>query len=208
MMAPTTTLETVNIVRPLKVIALICNIFVNFLMLLCLISTNWLTTTKYRQGLWQYCIDTDSPRPLPFDLKDEDGCYFGRDAAYIRLSGFFCLAGFVLSIAATILTGFGLSSRDPNKKYTYYRFALYINLSALMALVVALTLYPAFFYAELHSRSVPDNRPLWYFGWAYGVGWGAAIFLIGAVLLLVCDKETEEIFYKERTIHNNYNIKS
>ena len=37
---------------------------------------------------------------------------------------------FVLSIIATILTSFGLSSRDPNRKYTFYRFALYINLAA------------------------------------------------------------------------------
>lgn len=53
---------------------------------------------------------------------------------------------------------------------------------------------------------VPANRPHWYFGWAYGVGWGAAIFLVGAILLLVCDKETEEIYYQERTIvHANTN---
>jgi len=41
---------------------------------------------------------------------------------------------------------------------------------------------------------------LWEFGWAYGVGWGASIFLFGGVILLLCDKETEEIYYKERTI--------
>lgn len=50
--------------------------------------------------------------------------------AYIRLSGFFAAACFVLSIIATILTSFGLSSRDPNRKYTFYRFALYIDLAA------------------------------------------------------------------------------
>ena len=83
-----------------------------------------------------------------------------------------------------------------------------VNFSLIvLAVIVALTLYPAFFYNELHhSDLVPANRPLWYFGWAYGVGWGSAIFLIGAILLLVCDKETEEIYYKERTIlHNNHN---
>ncbi|XP_075680680.1 transmembrane protein 47 isoform X1 [Dermatophagoides pteronyssinus] len=201
MIAPTATLETVTIVRPLKVIALICNILVDLLMILCLLSTNWLTTIKYRQGLWQYCIDIDSPRPLPFGLDDHDGCHWGRNAAYIKLSGFFAVACFLLAIIATILTSFGLSSRDPNKKYTFYRFALYINLGALLAIIVSLTLYPAFFYSELHhTNMVPSNRPHWYFGWAYGVGWGAAIFLIGAILLLVCDKETEEIYYQERTI--------
>ena len=71
----------------------------------------------------------------------------------------------------------------------------------MLAIIVSLTLYPAFFYSELHhTNMVPSNRPHWYFGWAYGVGWGAAIFLIGSILLLVCDKETEEIYYQERTI--------
>lgn len=52
-------------------------------MILCLLSTNWLTTIKYRQGLWQYCIDIDSPRPLPFGLDDHDGCHWGRNAGML-----------------------------------------------------------------------------------------------------------------------------
>jgi len=32
------------------------------------------------------------------------------------------------------------------------------------------------------------------------LGWGSAIFLFGAVVLLLCDKESEEIYYKERKI--------
>lgn len=56
--------------------------------------------------------------------------------------------------------------------------------------------YPAYFAAEFNE----SNRQVWELGWAYGVGWGAAIFLLGAILLLLCDKETEEIYYKERTI--------
>lgn len=59
-------------------------------MILCLLSTNWLTTLKYRQGLWQYCIDVDSPRPLPFGLDDHDGCHWGRNAGM-----FFFLISFV-----------------------------------------------------------------------------------------------------------------
>lgn len=47
---------------------------------------------------------------------------------------------------------------------------------------------------------MPGNRTVWEFGWAYGVGWGAAIFLFGGVVLLLCDKESEEIYYKERKI--------
>lgn len=48
--------------------------------------------------------------------------------------------------------------------------------------------------------NVTGNRSVWEFGWAYGVGWGAAIFLFGAVVLLLCDKESEELYYKERKV--------
>ena len=61
-------------------IALICSVFVDFLMILSLSSTNWLTANKYRQGLWQFCIELDSPRPLPFGINQPDGCHWGRDA--------------------------------------------------------------------------------------------------------------------------------
>jgi hypothetical protein len=72
-------------------------------------------------------------------------------------------------------------------------------IGSLLSLLVALILYPVCFAAELTQ----GNRNVWEFGWAYGVGWGAAIFLFGAVVLLLCDKESEEIYYKERKIVNH-----
>lgn len=50
------------------------------------------------------------------------------------------------------------------------------------------------------TRLFTGNRTVWEFGWAYGVGWGAAIFLFGAITLLLCDKESEEVYYKERKV--------
>ncbi|XP_015794458.1 transmembrane protein 47 [Tetranychus urticae] len=196
MIAPTTTIETVTIVRPLKVIAFICGIIVLFLMTLCIGSSNWLTSEKYRQGLWEYCIEEDAIQPLPFNLKNGPGCFPGRDAGYIKLAGILCCFGLGFDFLATIMTGFGLSSKDPRKKYTLYRFALYIMVAAFVVILIALVVYPAYFAAEFNE----SNRQIWELGWAYGVGWGAAIFLLGAILLLLCDKETEEIYYKERTI--------
>lgn len=35
---------------------------------------------------------------------------------------------------------------------------------------------------------------------AYGVAWGAAIFLFGASVLLMLDKEADEVYYKERDV--------
>lgn len=70
---------------------------------------------------------------------------------------------------------------------------------SVVCILITLVIYPLMFAAEIEE----GHRKVWEFGWAYGVGWGSAIFLFGAILLLLCDKETEEIYYKERTIMHN-----
>ncbi|XP_018326807.1 uncharacterized protein LOC108738076 [Agrilus planipennis] len=152
MMAPTTTIETVTITRPLKVIAFICGLIVIILMIMGLASTDWLMAAGWRQGLFVHCIEENAQQPLPFNLQDPPGCYQSRD------SGNF------------------------------------------VSILIALIIYPVCFARELNL----GNRTIWEFGWAYGVGWGAAIFLFGGVVLLMCDKENEQIYYKERKIvHDN-----
>lgn len=80
MMAPTTTIETITITRPLKVIAFICGIIVLVLMLMALTSTDWLLSSGWRQGLFVHCISDQAEDPLPFDLTQEKGqCYDSRD---------------------------------------------------------------------------------------------------------------------------------
>lgn len=79
-MAPTTTIETITITRPLKVIAFICGIIVVVLMLMALTSTDWLLSSGWRQGLFVHCISTDAETPFPFNLQQEAGqCYDSRD---------------------------------------------------------------------------------------------------------------------------------
>lgn len=47
-------------------------------MILCLASSNWLTAEKFRQGLWEQCVDEGAKQPLPFELKVKPGCYPAR----------------------------------------------------------------------------------------------------------------------------------
>ncbi|XP_076067313.1 transmembrane protein 47 isoform X2 [Oratosquilla oratoria] len=178
------------------VIALVCGVITAFLMILALSSSDWLMATGFRQGLFEHCIGKEAQRPLPFRITAEAGCYRARDKPYIMASAALCVICLLLDSFATFMTGLGLSSNDPNAKGRYYRIAVWIMTLALVAVLVALILYPVFFAQELEL----SNRTLWEFGWAYGVGWGAAIFLFGAVVLLLCDQEEEEIYYKERTI--------
>ncbi|XP_059485113.1 transmembrane protein 47 isoform X4 [Neocloeon triangulifer] len=195
-MAPTTTIETVTITRPLKVIAFICGIIVVMLMVMALASTDWLMAAGWRQGLFMHCISDDAPTPLPFNIVADPDCYPARDVAYIKAAAALCVVCLLTDLFATLMAGLGLRSTDHRKKYTYYRVAVYIMILSLISLLLALVIYPVYFASELKE----GNRTVWEFGWAYGVGWGAAIFLFGGVILLLCDKESEEIYYKERKI--------
>ncbi len=47
---------------------------------------------------------------------------------------------------------------------------------------------------EIHDR----GKDVWYFGWAYGVAWGATIFLFGGSIVLICDRNKEEVYFREK----------
>jgi hypothetical protein len=104
-MAPTTTIETITITRPLKVIAFICGIIVVVLMLLCLSSTDWLLSSGWRQGLFVHCISEDAEMPLPFNLQQPTGqCYDSRDRFYIKATAILCVITLITDAIATLLT--------------------------------------------------------------------------------------------------------
>ncbi|XP_017780671.1 PREDICTED: transmembrane protein 47 isoform X3 [Nicrophorus vespilloides] len=187
-------------IRLRKVIAFICGLIVIILMIMGLASTDWLMADGWRQGLFMHCIEKGAEYPLPFNMQEPPGCYQAREAPYIRAAAALCVITLLSDLVATVATGLGLRTKEHHTKYKYYRFAVIVMGLALVSILIALIIYPVCFAAELTF----GNRLIWEFGWAYGVGWGAAIFLFGGVVLLMCDKESEEIYYKERKIvHDN-----
>lgn len=194
-----TTIETITVTRPLKVIALICGMIVIILMCMSLMSTDWLMSAGWRQGLFEHCVAAFAPTPLPFNIKHLGtgaACYPARDATYIKVAAILCIVTLVTDLIASLLTGLGIRSKDYRTKRKFYRGGVYFMVLSLLTLLSALIVYPVFFAFELNQ----GNRQMWEFGWAYGVGWGAGIFLFGGIVLLLLDKESEEIYYKERKV--------
>lgn len=76
----------------LQVFAFICGLIVILLMILCLASSNWLVAHKFRQGLWEQCVEEDAPLPLPFGLNVKPGCYVARTVGEPLLFLFFFLS--------------------------------------------------------------------------------------------------------------------
>ena len=100
-------------------------------------SSSWVSSQGWREGLFEQCVDKGAPLPLPFGVAAEEGCSRVRGAGYIRGVGALLIIGVFTDFFGALLTGLGLRSTDPNKKYKYYRVAIY-------SLIVAgqyLTLY-------------------------------------------------------------------
>jgi hypothetical protein len=74
-----------------------------------------------------------------------------------------------------------------------------VSIFAVLLNLISLLTYPICFYVEMKTL----ERTSWEFDWSYGMAWGSTLFTFGASLLLICDKEHEEIYYKEKARKNN-----
>merc|ERR1711981_1006385 len=99
-----------------------------------------------------------APTPLPFNMDPTVGCSKARSAGYVGLVAAFVIIGLICDFFGTLLTGLGLRSTDPNKKYKYYRVAIYALVASVIALFLAVIIYPVSFSKELEQDG--NNKPL------------------------------------------------
>lgn len=144
-----TTIETITVTRPMKVIAFTCCFITTFVMIATCATTDWSMTEGWREGLWQQCTNEGAPTPIPFGIRPIPGCYKAHNAGYIKITAALVIVTAVMDLFGTILTGLGLRSTDPNKKYKYYRVAIYALVICVGCLFAALVLYPVSYQKEL-----------------------------------------------------------
>merc|ERR1712088_721629 len=111
----------------------------------------------WREGLFMQCIEEGAPPPLPFNMDPTVGCSKARSAGYVGLVAAFVIIGLICDFFGTFLTGLGLRSTDPNKKYKYYRVAIYALVAALILLVLAAIIYPVSFSKDLAKAPAKDG---------------------------------------------------
>merc|ERR1711971_199984 len=150
--APQVTIETITVTRPLKVIAFTCCFITVILMVAATSTSDWIQGEGWREGLFEKCVMDYAPLPLPFGIEAEPGCSKSRGASYIRGCAALVVIGLLFDFFGTLLTGLGLRSTDPNKKYKYYRVAIYALIVSLCALLLAAIIYPVQF-----SRDIADE---------------------------------------------------
>ena len=95
-------------------------------MLASLGAADWVQTDDgFREGLFTQCIKIGTPTPIPFGGTADPGCRKAHGAGYVRGAAALAVICFITDFFGTLLTGLGLRSTDPNKKYKYYRVAIY-----------------------------------------------------------------------------------
>merc|ERR1711970_890498 len=103
------------------------------------------------------CVRADTPTPLPFGSEATPGCKRAHSAGYVRGAAALAIICFITDFFGTLLTGLGLRSTDPNKKYKYYRVAIYSLAVAVIALFLAIIIYPTSMAKEMESEPKLDG---------------------------------------------------
>lgn len=153
--APQVIFETVVVTRPLKVIAFTCCVITCIILVAATSTADWMLAEGWREGLFQQCISEGAALPLPFDMTPQVGCSSARSAGYLGACAALVIIGLITDFFGTVMTALGLRSTDPNKKYKYYKVAIYALLAALVALLLAAIIYPVSFSKELAQE--PDK---------------------------------------------------
>ena len=62
------------------------------------------------------------------------------------------------------------------------------------------------FKIVIFFTSLGNAYRIWSFGLGYGAAWSSLIFLFVGEVLLLCDRESEEVFYKEKDVEEGNGI--
>ncbi|XP_076472676.1 transmembrane protein 47-like [Babylonia areolata] len=184
----TTTIETMVIVRPLKVIAVILAALAMLLMLLSVAATTWLEANRVREGLWERCHF----RVNETDMVD---CNVTLPKDWLQVCRSLCLIALIFTFFGVVVTSAGLRSSNFRAKNRFYFWGMVLWFLADALQLSSLVTFPIKFLDSITTRAELH----WQFGWAYGIGWGAAIFVFLGGLLLLIDKGAEEVVYREVT---------
>uniref|UniRef100_A0A8R1I1Q2 Uncharacterized protein n=1 Tax=Caenorhabditis japonica TaxID=281687 RepID=A0A8R1I1Q2_CAEJA len=197
-----TTIEAVSAVRPLKIISLICLLIGVGLLIVALCSTSWLKSGSFRTGLFKECTSSNEPTHAPpFPGSPAPGsCHKpSRNGGFLTAAAVLLIIALFMTALSALFNIVGLSKSDVRGKYRWYRISTMISGFSVLLELVALIMFPVAFYVKMGDYG---SRRNWEVDWSYGIAWGATLFTLGASIMLICDKEHEEVYYKEKTIYN------
>lgn len=166
----------VYVFRPFKLIALLCVFLALCLDVVALLSPAWVTADHFSLSLWESCSQSEARRP-GLEQEQEEGAW----NCFSTLTSDWQIATLVLlgSGAGATLLAFlvALISLCRGTQRKHYRTVAIFLFTAVVLQACALVLYPIKFIDGTVLQTYHE------FNWGYGLGWGAAIFTLGAAVL-------------------------
>uniref|UniRef100_A0A915I9J1 Uncharacterized protein n=1 Tax=Romanomermis culicivorax TaxID=13658 RepID=A0A915I9J1_ROMCU len=225
-----TTIHSVTVVRTTKVCALICLILSLILLIIAMLTSSWVKIGPVSSGLLSPCpVDGRTSQNVGRTIRDLDQCYsdsvelknmlenlgskrntfFEKTGTvdsqnlenYAKVSVALFIVVICLHAIGIFITLLGLGSRVSSRKYLYYRISLYFVLFSILLVLIALIVFPLCFYSDFENQVPSAHSPD--LGWSYAVAWCSVAMTFCAALLIICDKEHEEVYYKEKTVHTS-----
>lgn len=169
--------DEVRVVRPFKLIALICVFVALSLDVVSLLSPAWVTAQRSSLSLWDDCKQTMAGWYCESVLHTD-----WQIATLVLL-----LAGGSITLIAFLFAVISLCKGAHKRCYRTISVMLFISV---VLQVCALILYPIKFIDANTLRTYHE------FNWGYGIAWGGTIFMLGAAILYCLNTDTyEEEYY-------------
>lgn len=172
-------------IRPIKVTALVNVLLAAVLLIISLTTPYWLEATDFNEGI----------------------CDCRKGSCYLP-ARIICLAASIIALAVTVVAFVLLLFHLPNKKMEQPKFKLYVAsvvavFIAMICLLVTLIVFPVIFInveRQKYTKNYGDNG--WHLSWSYGGCWGAWLFLLGAAVLLLIDRNRNVSVWNCSTVYD------
>ncbi|XP_041656658.1 transmembrane protein 47-like [Cheilinus undulatus] len=161
----------VHVLRPFKLIALLCVFLALCLDVVALLSPAWITADHFSQSLWESCTQSEPRHP------EEEAvwtCFSTLTSDWQFATLALLLAGAVGTLVAFLVA---LISHCRGTHRKHYRTVAVFLFTAVVLQACALVLYPIKFIDGTVLQTYHE------FNWGYGLGWGATIFMLGGGIL-------------------------
>lgn len=195
--APTMTIETVRVGRPIKVLSLLSSVVSLLCFIVSIVSTVWISKGNTRTGLYEECSLSAGNNP---EVSTESSCMIVLTTAWDRLVCAVLAPTAVISIVIGIFLFIGgMLTMDVQQKIILYNSVIIVYTLANLAMLTTSIILPiaADRMMTIKEESATDGSRTLTLGWAYILTLCGLGTLVVSIILLLVDRKADEVAYRE-----------
>nr|XP_022344985.1 uncharacterized protein LOC111137691 [Crassostrea virginica] len=188
-MAPTASMETVVVVRIIKVVAAMLLGASLLVSVLSIATSAWIKSNARQEGLWTDCMS-----PTGSILEYE--CTANKPRGWLDACRILICVALALDLIGFIMVTFGIQTLNFGLKYKYYNISIIILFLAVIPQLIVVIMFPVKYNEELNGAD-------WVVGWSYVAAVVSAILVLAGAILVLIDRGADESLIREKTCYYN-----